>query len=412
MDKLRKTNLVFEDYEQRFAKARVEHKFREMWTDKDREDALSQVKSILNFDEKLIPQIKVIDEASKTYGNVKVTHFTFESWKNFYGKFTLFSPNLEGKRPLIFICSGHDTDGCLGESNQRLAFHLANMGCYVVINQNIGQGGRKALGHNDVLAPFYCGLTLQGLIVAETIAVIRYAIKFDFVDTERVGATGNSGGGTLTLFLSALAKEVKAVASTGYPSEFSYILQKERSHCACNILRGFAGKVDMWEVLSLHAPNPLMIEQGAYDHLIAFDCFMRNARKVKTVYNMMGKGENFSYKYTSTGHGWEDSDRTVIGNFFAKYFNFEEKSIKEVDNYTLIPLSDSEIMFPKNFINADQLAEQLTGIKVPYNVKSLYDVFKPKYQGKIISRDEVVDNLGRGDLMKIWSQFEVSLDGE
>ena len=411
MDKLRKTNLVFEDYEQRFAKARAEHKFRNLWTDTDREEVLKHVKDILCYDESLIPEIKIVDETSKMRGNIKVTHYTFESWENIYGKFTLFSPNVEGKRPLVFVCSGHDTVGCLSESNQKMAFHLANMGCYVVINQNLGQGGRAFLGHKDVLKPFYCGLTFQALIIAETIAVIRHAIKYDFVDIEKVGATGNSGGGTLTMFLSALAKEVKAVASTGYPSEFDHLFQKERFHCACNLLKGPMGKIDMWEILALHAPNPLMIEQGQNDGLIPYDCFTRAGRKVQTTYKMMGAGDKFSYASTITTHGWQDSDRTVIGKFFAKHFGFEEKDISEVEG-VLVPVEDGEISFPNNAITVDQLAEQLTGIKVPATIKGLHDIYKPKYQGKIISRGEVVGNVGRGDLMRVWAQYEMSLDGE
>ncbi len=408
MEKLQKTNLIFEEYEQRFAKARVDQKFRELWTDADREEVLKHLKDILCYDESLVPEIKIIDETHKQVGDIKVTHYTFESWKNVYGKFTLFSPNLEGKRPLIVICSGHEPLGCLAEANQKLAYHLANMGCHVVINQNLGQGSRAFLGHKEVLKPFYCGLTFQALIVAETIAVIRHAIKFDFVDTEKVGATGNSGGGTLTMLLSALAPEVKAVATTGYPSEFDHLFQKERFHCACNLFKGVMGKIDMWEVMALHAPNPLMMEQGLNDHLIPLDCFYRAARKVQTTYKMMGKGENFSYKTTPSGHSWVESDRVVIGQFFAKYFGLEEKDISETSNL-MFPIEDGEILFPNNAITVDQLAEQLTGIKVSASVKELHHIYKPTYQGKYISRDEVVDNIGRGDLMRVWAQYEMVL---
>lgn len=407
MNKFVTTNLIFEEYEKRFAKARLEHPFREMWTEKDRQDALNQVKAILRFNESLIPEIKILDEKGSFYDNIKVTHYTFESWKNFYGKFTLFSPNKEGKCPLILVCAGHNEEGCLAASIQNLAFHLANMGCYVLINQNIGQGSRAFLGHNRVNGPFYCGLTLQGLIVAETIAVLQFAKKFDFVDQTRIGATGNSGGGTLTLFLSALAKDIKAVASTGYPSAFSYILQKERRHCSCNILHHYEGKIDMWEVLSLHAPNPLMIEQGINDHLIPLDHFYRAGRKVKTVYTMMNAADNFTYKTTETGHGWQDSDRIVIGDFFAQHFELENKDIQESKQY-LIPLEEGEINFPSNAITTDELATQLTGIKVPENIQ-LEDIFVPTYQGKPIAKEDIVEDLGRGSIMRVWAQYEASL---
>lgn len=53
---------------------------------------------------------------------------------------------------------------------------------------------------------------------------------------------------------------------------------------ACNLLMGFAGKTDMWELQSVFASKPLLLEQGRYDDLVSVDYFYRNARKVKNTY--------------------------------------------------------------------------------------------------------------------------------
>jgi dienelactone hydrolase len=116
------------------------------------------------------------------------------------------------------------------------------------MSDNLGQGSRKEFGHLDAISPLVGGITLQGMIVRETNAWIEWLAEQPFIDSSRIGACGNSGGGTLTLFLTATNKRLSAVASCGYPSEFSYVHAKEKKHCACNLLRGSAHLADMPEI--------------------------------------------------------------------------------------------------------------------------------------------------------------------
>ena len=50
-------------------------------------------------------------------------------------------------------------------------------------------------------------------------------------------------------------------------------------------------------------------------------------------------------------------------------------------------------------------AENISGIQVKDNIE-LYDIFPPTYKGNIICANEVMDTIGRGNIMKIFSQFE------
>ena len=197
-----------------------------------------------------------------------------------------------------------------------MAQRLALQGAYVLVNDNLGQGTRARFGHWDCVAPFYCGISLQGMIVMETIAWVRYLAQRPFVDSARIGACGNSGGGTLTLFLAALCPQLAAVSSSGYPSEFCYILQKERRHCACNLLPGVAGRLEMWELLGCFAPRPLMLEQGTLDNLIPVDLFRRCARKVQAVYDRMGAGAQLHTVVTRTAHSRTSVDRYESASFW------------------------------------------------------------------------------------------------
>lgn len=406
--KLLNTYRIFDEYEKRFAAARCRHKLREPWKEHDRNEIKNLVKDVLCFSDNMIPQISIIDEKTEVHGGIKVTDCMYRSWENFYGIFTLFSPKCDGgRRPLIFVCPGHGEEGRLTDCYQEMAFRFAHMGAYVILNDNIGQGSRSCFGHWDCVAPFYCGLTLQGMIVAETIALIRYAKELDFVDTDKIGICGNSGGGTLTEFLAALEPSIAAVASSGYPSEFPYILQKERMHCACNILRHFAGRLEMWEVYSLFAPKPLMIHQGSYDHLIPLDYFLRTARKLSIVYEMMGKKENFRRETTPTHHSWDEPDFKLLEEFFKKHFNLGE-AMERFNPEDMIPIKNLSVKFPEGAVSTDKAAQIISGKKMLDEIK-LEDVFVPLSKGKSINPDEIRTDLGRGSVMRIWAQFEASL---
>ncbi len=405
-DKILKTFEIFDDYEKRFAAARLEKKLRSPWEQSDRDEILKNVKEILALDKIPIPEIKVISEKSEACSGINVKHITYRSWDNFYGTFSLYSPPGGGKRPLIFVCPGHAKEGRMGEGYQKMSLSLAKLGAYIICNDNIGQGSRESFGHWKSIAPLFYGITLQGMIVRETIALIEYAKGLPFADTEKIGACGNSGGGTLTAFLAALEPSLAAVASCGYPSEFPYIFQKEREHCACNLLIGVASSVEMWELYSLRAPKPLMIEQGEYDQLIPNEYFLRNARKISTVYSMMNSAENFKHRMTDTLHAWKNEDIEVISQYFKEQFSLEG----ELTEITEI-MTPCKSEYPDDAISTNALAGRLTNTEIPESLK-LEDIFVPKYRGKKIEPYSIETDLGRGDVMRVFAQFELALNQE
>ena len=397
---------VYEEYEKRFAKARLNKRLRYPWQIKCREEIREETKKMLAYDERLVPEINNLTEISKkSYEKYDVTQLRYTSWENFYGCATLFTPHTSEKAPLVFVLCGHGADGRLSNSYVAMAKRLAECGIAVMLPDNIGQGDRVALGHWDVVTPFYCGLTLQGLIVMETVALIRYMKKDARFDSERFGSCGNSGGGTLNLFLSALAPEISALSASGYPSEFHYILSKERKHCACNILPGCACGPEMWEILSTFAPKPILLEAGLCDALIPADYAHRNARKVQSTYIQMSVNENFRYVNCNTLHSWASEDIYEIAKFFSEVFSAKAPSETESEP---LDVSDWHVTLPDSPMTADELSERLTGKKAPEGL-TLADVFKPKSRGALLRSDSVMPDLGRGDVLRILAQMESAL---
>ena len=406
---------IYDDYERRFAKARAEKPLSRPWLPEDREDILKRVKDMLAYDEALVPQIRDLEVVRQVdMGDHTVTHYRFQSWDRFWGATSLYLPKKEGKLPLVFVCCGHGDDGRLTDDYMAMGHRLASLGMAALVTDNIGQGDRsltpeleKGPDHWWSIAPFACGLTLQGMIVMETVAMIRHFAKDPRFDNTKLGACGNSGGGTLTMFLAALAPELSVLSSSGYPSEFPYILQKERPHCACNLLPGCAYGPEMWEIYSLFAPKPLFLEGGSNDSLIPLSLALRNARKVKNTYIQMDALNNFTHMMTPTLHSWELVDNNKISAFLCRHLlGFDPEDAEDLEYTT--DISPLRVKMPKEMLSTDQLAQELTGIKVSENLH-LKDIFPPTFQGRLLQQDAFTGGIGRGDIWRNLAQQECAL---
>ncbi len=403
---------IYDEYERRFASARAGQTFRDASDPKVREEILWDVKTVLGYKEELLPNVHNIGLVSSTdFDTYEVRNYRFETWEHFYSSAELFLPHDRSKKlPLTILFCGHGDEGRLSPGYLYMGHRLAKMGIAVLIPNNIGQGDRDAFGHRFCVAPFYCGTSVQGMILMESVALVRHMAAYPVFDSTRFASCGNSGGGTLNLFIAALAaKELCAVAATGYTSQFDYILSKERRHCCCNLLPGVHGKLEMWEILSLFAPKPLLVEQGNYDNLISIDLFLRNARKVENTYIQLGAKENFRHEVTETLHSWAAPDRTVISKFLCGVFGIEHDGLTEDEDPALLKNVDSWIVrYPEEAVSTDRAAQNITGVEMPEGT-NLWDVFPPQYKGRKVTEDEIVGDIGRGQVIRILAQLECTL---
>lgn len=398
---------VFDEYEKRFAAARMARPLRDPSRESDRSEIFREVREMLCLDRIPTPNIEILDQKDEYCDGVTVRMMQFRSWEHCYGEATLLLPAGETKaRPAVVICNGHSPQGRLGESYQKMAFRLASHGFVVLSSDNLGQGSRKEFGHWDAEAPLCAGITLQGMIVAESNAWIEWLANQPFVDPKQIGACGNSGGGTLTLFLTATNARLSAVASCGYPSTFSYIHQKEKKHCCCNLLKGCANRADMWEIYACFAPKPLMLDNGKYDFLFPADIFRSVARKVRTVYAQSDNPGALTISHTETKHSWESADIDAIAEFFCQHFQSTEPD-PFVEN--LPPLTfECWFAYPADAITTNQLAGQILGVELDESL-TLADVYLPVYNGAPVDKARLANDVFAYDPMRILAQMELAL---
>jgi hypothetical protein len=160
----------------------------------------------------------------------------------------------------------------------------------------------------------------------------------------------------------------------------------------------------MWEVLSLAAPKPLMIEQGLYDDLISIDYAYRCARKLKNVYIQYDKPQNFQQTITKTTHPWAEEDVAAVGSFLSKHLGFDFRQ-PEGDPFAAYDVETWHVPMPEKGLHTAEVAEMLTGIHMPEGTR-LSDIFRPQFEGTPLNPDFVEPDLGRGEVMRILAQFE------
>ncbi len=398
---------AFERYERRFAEARLRMPLRDPVRPDDRATIIQVAKQCLGIRDAWIPTIQTTSAGQIEFDGGRIELLRSTSWPGVVGSALLYSPAEPGPGPLplVTLCCGHGQGGKLTAGYQAMARHLTRRGALVLCPDNIGQGEREPMGHSRCVAPFACGLSVQGLIVMETLGWIAWARQQPNVDARRLAAIGNSGGGTLTVFLAALCPELAVLSSSGYPSTFEFIASKEKQHCHCNLLPGIVGQLEMWHLLGCFAPRPLFIFQGDGDSLIPPDLFYHTARKVRHVYRAANAEKAFQAKVLKGAHSWDAARNVELGKFLAATLKLPKPIPREDPEERLLSAQDTCWKpWPADALDADRLAQQLTGRSVRDGLR-LWDIFPPQ----ALASDARPDESFRGTTQQILAQFEAFL---
>jgi cephalosporin-C deacetylase-like acetyl esterase len=165
--------------------------------------------------------------------DVVVEKVIFESRPRYYVTADLYLPT---GRPLpapgILVPCGHVAEGKTGRTYRDAALCLARRGYVSMVYDPTGQGERsecydrrrrRHLVHREVpqhhwtgKPAFLTGTTLAGYRTWDGLRALDYLCSRPEVNTDRIGVMGNSGGGAMTLLITACDPRVRACAA-GHP---------------------------------------------------------------------------------------------------------------------------------------------------------------------------------------------------
>lgn len=152
-------------------------------------------------------------------------------------------------------------------------------------------------------AALLLGETMIGWRVYDVMRTIDWIETRKDLDSKRIGLTGISGGGTITVFSAALDPRIRAAFASGYLCTFRDSIYS-LSHCIDNYVPGILQWAEMYDVAGLMAPRPFFAESGARDNIFPVHAFRESFSKVQKVYASLGAEGNIDHEVFDDEHAW------------------------------------------------------------------------------------------------------------
>jgi dienelactone hydrolase len=269
----------------------------------------------------------------------KIEKVIFESMPRFYVTGSLFKPEgFVGKRPAILFVSGHTPLSYLFPAYRLMILNLVKKGFIVFAIDCISQGERiqhydpekkgsviagsttrehSYLGNQTLLA----GVSLARYFTWDGIRGIDYLLTRSDVDPERLGVTGQSGGGAQAAYIFAFDERIKAGAPINYITGFRRLLESIGPQDAeQNFYRGIINGLTHADLLEVRAPNPALIGAGTRD-FFSIQGARETYEEVSKAYKAYGKEENIQLLEDDFAHGYTEKLREGTNAFFQENLN-------------------------------------------------------------------------------------------
>lgn len=297
--------------------------------------------------------------SKKELSGYSVENVSFESLDGIYVTGNLYRPvGVQGKTAGILCPHGHGTNPRLSEYTQQRCATLARMGAVVFAYDMIGMGDSQQCTHKIPKA-----LKLQ---LYNSVRALDFLLSLPDVDTDRIGMTGESGGGTQTFLLAGIDSRVKVsvpvVMVSGYffggcVCESGMPIHKRPTHQTTNV-----------EIAALMAPKPMLLVSDGGDWTVNTPVMeYPHIKRIYSFYNAEGAVENVHLP--DEKHDYGLSKRLAAYHFLAKHLKLSlsnvikngkiDESLNKVLTPTDLQVFDAQHPLPGNALNGDEAVMSL-----------------------------------------------------
>ena len=248
----------------------------------------------------------------------RIEKVIYESLPGYLVTANLYLPATPGPYPGVLFSCGHSANGKAIETYQLACALMARNGLAVLSYDPVGQGERRQYlsgSEKPVYGPtqehhllgLRCRLTgveVARYFIWDGMRGIDYLQSRSDILRDRIGATGNSGGGTLTSYLMALDERIACAAPSCYLTGFRRLYQTIGPQDYEQTIYGqIEGGLDHADFVLLRAPRPTLLcvaTQDYFDIQGAWDIF----RQSKRIYTRLDAPESVELVETDEKHGF------------------------------------------------------------------------------------------------------------
>ena len=262
--------------------------------------------------------------------------------------------------PAILAPVGHSANGKAYQPYQHLYQTLARLGYVVLTYDPWGQGerlqyinpktGRSLMeptdGHSMAGRPMVLlGQSLAQYFAWDGIRGVDYLLTRPEVDAKRIGCTGQSGGGTMTMYLAALEPRIAAaVVNEGNTENVAgpqYDPPGAVDDAEQNVLGSLPLSLDRGDILAAAAPRPLLICYTTHDrgetYSPVYDVATQEVyREAAAVYKLLGAKEKIRLTASHLHHGLDYTNRHHTCRWFNRWLKGDDGPITE-SSFTPFP---------------------------------------------------------------------------
>lgn len=271
-----------------------------------------------------VQQVGVLDR-----GDYVIEKLTYETLPGCPVAAHLYRPaKADGKLPTILFPPGHSwAQGKSHADTQAFGITMARWGFIVLVYDPHGEGERGiSMRDHRRTELLLAGVSQQAIPMFESRCALEYLLSRKDVDAERIGITGESGGGYNSWIMGALEPRIRVAVPVVGTSEFleqvqvcrgtDFYLAREHCHFIPGLLR-FANN---HEYVTLAAPKPVLVIAADND----FNFRLPGIRKVvehgRQLYKALEQPERIGYfEDTQTAHGYQKPKRQAAYGWFRRW---------------------------------------------------------------------------------------------
>jgi len=287
-----------------------------------------------------------------------IENVMFDSLPDYVVTANLYRPDRPGRYPAILMSMGHWDSG--KAAGQLLSVNLARRGFVVLAYDPVGQGerqqafdprfGRSLIGgptdqhFSNGAAAILMGQAVSRYFIHDGMRAIDYLVSRPEVDPDRIGATGCSGGGTQTTYISALDPRIKVAAVNCYMNSFQTLFAGSIGDSEQSVPGFLAAGLDQTDYVELFAPKPWLITSTEDDFFTP-----PGARQVfeeaERWYELFDVRDRVKWVVGPGGHGTPKVNRDAIYEWMDRWLaKGEARPMTEVTD--LLP--DQALLVTKN----------------------------------------------------------------